>query len=137
MNTLAIDSNILISAIIKEGKIREIITNFKLNLILPEFGLNEIYNHKDELMKKSSLDNYEFDVLILRLMKYIRLIPNELLIQYKNKAEEIMKDIDLDDKIFIAVALAFNCPIWSDDKHFKKQTEVQTYNTEEIIQLLK
>ncbi|MEK6927230.1 MAG: PIN domain-containing protein [Nanoarchaeota archaeon] len=137
MNMLIVDTNILISALIKEGLIRKILTNIDISFIFPENGLNEIYKYKEEIKEKANITEKEFDILLLRLMKQIKLIPLQLIMPFKNRAENIMINIHKEDSIFIATALRFNCPIWSDDKHFKKQAEVQTYNTKEIIQLLK
>ena len=48
-----------------------------------------------------------------------------------------MKDIDVDDSSFLALAMALNYPIWSDDGHFKKQDVVTVYTTNEFLKLLK
>ena len=47
-----IKENLSNRAIIKEGLTREIITNSKINFLFPEFELEEIYNHKKEIIKK-------------------------------------------------------------------------------------
>ncbi len=46
-----------------------------------------------------------------------------------------MSKIDKNDVVFIAAALALNCPIWSDDKHFKKQKEIKIFTTKEISKM--
>ena len=49
----------------------------------------------------------------------------------------MIKEIDKKDAPFIATSLAHNnCPIWSDDKHFKLQEKIKVYTTEELINLL-
>jgi len=58
-------------------------------------------------------------------LKYVRIIPTDVVVDYKKQAYEIIGYIDEDDVIFIATALAFNCPIWSEDKHFQKQNIVK------------
>lgn len=136
MNILAIDTNILISALIKEGKIREILENFDINLVFPEYGIEEIYSYKEEILSKAKIDKKEFDVLLLRLLRYVRLIPLDLILPFREEADRIIGHIDKEDAVFIATALAFNCPIWSDDKHFKKQSKIRVYNTKEMLYLL-
>ncbi len=44
-----------------------------------------------------------------------------------------MKVIDIKDAPFIALALKLKIPIWSNDKHFKKQQKVVSYTTDEIM----
>jgi len=133
MNTLVIDTNIFMSGLIKKGLTRKIITNSKINFLFPEFELEEIYNHKKEIIKKAGYSEKEFYVLLLRLLKYVRIIPTDVVVDYKKQAYEIIGYIDEDDVIFIATALAFNCPIWSDDKHFQKQNVVKIFKTSEFF----
>jgi predicted nucleic acid-binding protein len=129
---IVIDTNIFMSALIKEGTTREIITNFNHNFLLPEFAFEEIEEHKLEIIKKSKLFEREFNILFLRLLKYIRIIPTDIISPYRKEASEIMGEIDKEDIQFIAAALAFNCPIWSNDKHFKMQNKVSSLTTPEM-----
>jgi len=57
----------------------------------------------------------------------------DIIIKFKEEANEIMGNIDSDDVLFIATALAFNCPIWSEDKHFKQQDKVKVFTTKELL----
>ena len=136
MNTLVIDTNIFMSGLIKEGLTRGIITNSKINFLFPEFELEEIYAHKNEIIKKAGYSEKEFYVLLLRLLKYVRIIPTDVVVDYKKQAYEIIGYIDEDDVIFIATALAFNCPIWSDDKHFQKQNVAKIFKTSEFFSFI-
>jgi len=47
-----------------------------------------------------------------------------------------MGHIDENDVVFIATALAFNCSIWSDDKHFQKQNRVKIFKTSEFFSFI-
>ena len=42
-------------------------------------------------MKKSEMNEKEFHILLLRLLKYFRVIPTDIVFPHKQKAEEIMK----------------------------------------------
>lgn len=78
-----------------------------------------------------------FNTLLRLLLKKVVIIPNEVLIPYKKDAYEIVKDIDKNDVIFIACALAYpNSIIWSDDSKLKRQPKVRIINTREIIKLI-
>ena len=46
-----------------------------------------------------------------------------------------MGHIDKKDTIFVAVALALNCSIWSDDRHFKKQKRIEIFTTKDIFEM--
>jgi len=131
------DTNIIISALIKEGFTRDFIVNSKNNFIIPEFEIYEIYKYKSEIMKKARMSEIQFDTLLLRLLKYIRIVPADLIIHNEKESREIIGHIDNDDVQFIAAALTFKCPIWSDDKHFKKQDKIKILTTKDIIKLSK
>jgi predicted nucleic acid-binding protein len=133
MNIILVDSNIIISALIKNGLIREILTNLNVHFAFPNEGLEEIYLHKKEILNKAKITETEFNILLLRILKYIRLIPLDMIFKFKQDAQKIMESIDKDDVIFIAAALALHCPIWSEDKHFKKQNTVKVLTTKEVL----
>ena len=135
MPTIVIDSNIIISALIKNGPVRDILTNFNVNFVFPQEGLEEIYSCKREIIKKADINENEFHLLFLRLLKYIRLIPLDIVANFKYKARKIMEKIDKDDVIFIAASLALKCPIWSEDKHFQRQKEIKVLTTKDILDL--
>jgi len=130
-----IDTNIFLSALIKDGLTREIITNSPFNLFIPEQELIEIKRYEELIINKSSLNKEDLRDLIRKLLKYITILRNEKISKYKCKADEIMREIDNDDVPFIAAALSLNCPIWSEDKHFKKQKIIKVSTTKEILRL--
>ena len=37
------------------------------------------------------------------------------------------------DVPYFALALSLNCPIWSDEKSFKKQNKVEVYSTADVV----
>jgi len=133
---IVIDTNVFISALIKKGITRKIITKSKENLLFPDFELQELHNHKSEIIRKSNLSEKQFYILLLRLLKYVKIIPIDTFIGFKDKAIEIIEHIDRDDVPFIAAALAFDASIWSDDKHFKQQKRIRTFTTKEMYDLL-
>ena len=96
------------SALIKSGLTREILTNFKINFIFPEFEFKEILKHKGLILRKAGLSEKEFYILFLRLLKYVRVIPEDVVFKCKKTAHKIMGHIHKEDTICIATALAFN-----------------------------
>ncbi len=133
---LAVDANIIISALISEnGKTRDLIFLTKLSLFAPEFLLKEVEKYKELIIKKSGLNKESFEIAKSLIFSKIKLIP---LFEFENflpKAKEICPD-EYDEEYF-ALAFKFNCPIWSNDKKLKEQNKVKVYNTIELINLLK
>lgn len=123
------------SALIKEGLIRYLIFNSNNEFLFPEYEFQEIKEHHEEIFNKSKLSRDEFLALIRIILGFVKIVPNEKIIKYGKIAKEIMDKIDTEDTPFIASAMATNSVIWSDDKHFKKQKEIPTYNTKEIMEI--
>jgi len=132
---LVIDTNIFLSALIKDGLTRDIIINSPFNLFIPEQELIEIKRHEELIVSKSGINKEDLRDLIRKLLKYITIVRNDKIIKYRDKANEIMGRIDKDDIIFIASALFLNCHIWSEDKHFQKQKEIKIFTTSKILKI--
>ena len=134
---IIIDSNVLFSALIKNSKTRKIILKYDGFFLFPSFIFIEMQRHRSELFKKSGMPEGDFNKLLRLILKKVTIVPNEVLIPYKKDALEIVKDIDPDDVLFVASALAYpSSIIWSDDKKLKNQSKVKVLNTGEIINLL-
>lgn len=136
MNVI-VDSSEIISAIIKDGKTREIIINSWPEFLMPLVVFEEIEKYESLLIDKSGLSKEEVWEIIKKLCKYITLIPDEVLRPYIYEGLKLIGESDEEDSLFIASALAYQGSIiWSDDKHFKNQDKIKVYTTKELIGLL-
>ncbi len=134
---IIIDSNPLFSALIKDSSTRRIILEYDDFFLFPSFIFEEMQKHKAELLKKSRMSEEDFNKLLQLILKKVVIVPNEVLFPYKKEAFEIVKDIDPDDVVFVACALAYpNSIIWSNDRRLKEKTKISVLNTKEIIKLL-
>jgi predicted nucleic acid-binding protein len=102
-----------------------------------ELSKIEIEKHKEELLLKSKLDEKSFDYLRDFIFRKIDFATVDDITPFKDKAIEIMREIDVDDSLFLALAMSLNCPIWSNDEHFKRQSSVKAFTTRELISSLK
>ncbi len=140
-----VDSNVLFTFFWKSSILRTISGIEGVELYAPEFALKEIGKHSSEIIKKSKITKTEFNKLKKELALIVDFIPEKEYSScfqkastiakgyYKNKQrnEEFLDDID-----FIALALTFECPLWSNDRLLKEQSEIIAFFTEEIISLL-
>lgn len=133
---IVIDTNIIISALIKDSINRKIILNFKGKIYCPIIIFVEIFRYKDLIIQKSKLDASEVENLIHLLFNKIKFIDNQSLLKHKHLAKDICKDIDINDEMFFACAIHCDCPIWSNDKVLKIQNKIKILSTEEIMRLL-
>ncbi len=133
---LVLDSNIIFSALIKKSTTRNIILSDVFELLAPEYIFSEITKHKELLLNKSKMNEGDFDALLLLLQKHIQLVTKEKYNENMALAEDILKYIDITDSPFLALALALNCKIWSNDGHFKQQDKVEAYTTKELTKTI-
>lgn len=133
---IVVDTNVIISALLRDGLTRKLLLLHPFEFYTVSYAKIEIEKHRNELFSKSKLDEDAFQYLMDSIFGKIQVVEPELIKPYKEKAIEIMKMIDVSDAPFIALALHLNCPIWSNDKHFKEQNVVRTYTTKEIMALL-
>ena len=133
-----IDTNILISALIKNSVSRQLIKEFSANFYYPEISLNELKKHKELGLKKSGISEFEYRGVLFDLFKYMIIITKERLFTKIQEADYIIGNIYKNDVVFIAAALSLpNSIIWSNDKHFKKQKKVKVFTTNEMLKLFK
>lgn len=133
---LVVDTNILISALIKGSVTRKIITHLKAKLYSPMFLQEEVEKYQNEILRKANLNETEFKVLFDQIKsKVIFLEYGSFSLKY-DEAKKIMDKIDSKDTPFIAAALATGSDIWSDDKHFEKQKKVKVWKTGDLAKLV-
>jgi len=126
------------SALIKDGAIREIIMQSGWKFYYPAAALEEIKKYQELIIEKSKLSKEEYEKLFSAISHYVVFIPLEKIKENIKEAEEVMNNIDPKDTIFIAAAFSTkNDGIWSDDMHFAKQNSFKALKTEEIIKFFK
>ncbi len=135
-----VDTNTLMSALLKDDSMTaKLLKSEFFDLYYPEDGLREVEYYKKYMIskRKKKLQKQSFEYALKFILESIRIIPSELYSQRMKIAYEAMKGIDEKDTPFLALALQLNCPVWSNDKHFKQQSIAGAYTTEEVIELLK
>ena len=138
MMRLIVDTNILISSLIKDSITREILLLPFTDFYLPEFALEEVEAHKTKISKLSGLSRDEIDFFLDLLLENISIVPARTIRPYLKEAEKIIGDIDPGDIPFIALALAVdNDGIWSNDKHFRKVKKLKVWKTPELLAYIK
>lgn len=133
---IVIDTNIVISALIKDSVTRNIIMYSGLNFFYPEISLHELRKHKDLVIRKSGISEEAYEDTLGKIFEYILLIPTEEIKEKLNEAKQIMLRIDPDDVVFVAAALAYpDAIIWSDDTHFDRQSKIKVAKTKQFMKL--
>ena len=81
------------------------------------------------------MNEKDFDALLLLLQKHIHLISKDNYNKNMAQAEDILRNIDITDSPFLALALGLNCSIWSNDGHFQQQNKAGVYTTKELTNM--
>jgi len=134
---LVVDTNRIIAALVRDGVSRKIITHFDGELITIGFSMEELGNHKKEILKKAKISETDLEMILNKLFSKMTVLDDKIIVRYMEEANEIMRDIDSDDVPFIAAALATKAPVWSDDKHFKKQNKIKVLTTKDLVEMLR
>ena len=133
---LIIDANEVISALISfSGKTAEIIFSDKIKLFSPEYLLEEIDRHKDEILKKSELTTEDLEVLLNLISLNIEFISFSEFEEFEEESSKISADPN--DVEYLALALKLNCTLWSEDKALKDNGRVNVLTTSDLLEILK
>ena len=129
---LVADANVLFS-IAREGSVASlIIAKYRLLLYAPSFSLDEIAGHNKEFVSNSGLRTFrQAEQRLLKMVHFVRLS------EFRNEVKEAAGKIsDPKDIVYVALAGKIGCPVWSNDRHLKEQSEVPVFTTKELIELL-
>ena len=133
---LVIDTNVLISALIKDSRTREILLFHSMEFLLPEYSLEEIARHKAKISRYCGLKEEEIDVILSVLLENISIVPFRAIKPHLEKAHEIIGHIDPKDVPFAALVLSTeNDGIWSNDRHFEKAVGIKVWKTIDLTRL--
>ena len=133
---IVIDTNIIISALIKESITRKIIIESGFSFAYPEISMQEILRYRGYILEKGNYNESNFNSILNKLFEYINLVPLKIVNSKLSEAKKIMEKIDINDIIFLATALALNkATIWSDDKDFERQKIIKIIKTKDMLKL--
>lgn len=131
---LVIDANILFAALIKDSVTAALLFADEIQLVTPEFVLEEFSSYKKVLLAKTKRTETQFKEIVLLLKEIIAIVPQEEYEVYLEKAERFSPDPK--DVAYLALALKLKCGIWSNDKKLKEQEKVRIYSTSEIMKMM-
>jgi len=131
---IVVDTNILISALIKDSVTRKIIVECSENLHAPRYIFDEVDHHLPSIRQKAGLSEETCESILAILARYIALVPNKMVTENISEAKRIMGHIDETDCVFLAAALAINAAVLSDDADFQRQNSVSVFTTADMIE---
>ena len=133
---LIVDANELFSAIISKGRNQQtkkldILFSDEVKLHAPSKLFRELEKHAQKIKQESGFSNTDFQVFITILKLRIKSVPTKDFLDKLPEAENICPDPK--DIVYFALALKLDCAIWSGEKKLKEQSQVEVYNTKDLI----
>lgn len=131
---LVVDANILFS-FFRDNPVRFIIINsdlIGLKLFSPAHVLDELKNNIPDLVKYTKKSSSDIELIIEELKKFISIIPSLEYEKFKLKARPLAPHKSDKDLPYFALALKFNCAIWSNEPAFKEQSSIKVFNTKDL-----
>ena len=111
---VVVDTNKIIAALVKPGRVRTILIALTAKPLTPRYSRNEIMAHQREILRKTGYNPVEFREALQLIYKYItETDPEE---EYLEKARRIASRFDVKDAPFIALALQEDAVLWTNDR---------------------
>lgn len=129
---LVIDTNILLSALIKNSFTRELIIKSGVQFFYPKISFKELTKYKKYVLKKSGMTEKNYLKVLGVLMEKISLVSLDKFEDKIKEAKKLIGLIDKDEVVFLACALSLKTDIWTDDKDFKKQKKVRILTSQNM-----
>ena len=87
-----VDTNIIISALIRDSKTRFLLTHFNAELFSVGFSKIEFVKHKNEIIKKAKVNEEELDMILEKIHSRLTLIKDEMIELRIEDAKKIMSE---------------------------------------------
>ena len=135
---LVVDFNVVFSALVTTGKSRFV---FELNKIFAKFEFistqymySELDNNLGKIVSLSKLPKEDISVVLEFIKRSVEIMPFKA---FENRAKEAVSIAPhLKDAPYVALSLAFNCPIFSGDKGLKRALPDKVITPSEALDIL-
>lgn len=134
---IVVDANVIIAALIRNGKTREILLSGKFKFMAPDSVKEETFKCLDYIKKKSGMPKDDLNLLVTLVFQGIQTIPKNDYEAELDRAKEVIKE-DVKDSPYVACYLALKCDgIWTNDPDYDNKKGVKVYTTEYLMKLCK
>ena len=131
-----VDASVVLAGPFKDGTVRDILLTFEdAEFVAPKYLRSEVERHLSEIVARSRKPEAILRAVLEDLLSAIDLVPVEMYSNSMERAREIARRADAKgDKDYLAMALAFDAPVWTLDKDFARATGVRALHTSEVEQ---
>ena len=131
---MVLDNNIFFSLMKPDSTNSYLFSALRAEFVAPEYIVSELNRHKSECLLKSKLSGHEFELRQAEVEGRITFFKSSAYKGFLKQASNALRDRK--DSPYVAVALATESEIWSNDPHLKQQSLVEVHTTRELIDKL-
>lgn len=129
---LVVDTSIVFSLFKSNSFTTKLLKEYKIELFAPKELIEELSKYSELICSKSKISKQSFLSYLDSFSENIELKrPSQVSLSKADKLISHKTDVP-----FLALALELNIPLWSNDLHFKEQSLVKVFNTEELKKFL-
>jgi predicted nucleic acid-binding protein len=116
---LALDANILIRAVLG-SRVLTLLRTYagRVEFLAPDAAFHEARARLPEILERRHVPSAPAMTVLDHLTSLVQIVESETYSQHEATARERIGKRDEDDWPVLAVALAFLCPIWTEDADF-------------------
>jgi predicted nucleic acid-binding protein len=134
---LVVDPNTIISAALMKGNVSRVFSlNYalkKFDFIAPQFLVVELGKHTGKISEKTKFTPEEVNKKLQFILKQITFIQDSVFEENFNVARSILAEHEKDAP-YLALALAFDCKIFSGDKVLKSFIPDRVVSPSELLE---
>jgi predicted nucleic acid-binding protein len=129
---IVLDANILIRAVLGK-RVRSLIETYAehVRFFTPDACVSSAQEYLPDLARRRGWPEDEGLLLLARVCDWIEIVDSALYVHCEEDARARMVGRDEDDWPVAAVALALDCPIWTEDRDFFG-TGITTWTTDRV-----
>lgn len=135
---IVLDANILIRAVLGR-RVRQMLETYTakgFRFVAPEVAFDDAQKHLPRLLKKLGKPSSDVTTSLEYLREVVEPIDSELYRAFEPEARERLRGRDETDWPVLAIAIGFDCDVWSEDQDFFG-TGVAVWTTNRIEILLR
>lgn len=129
---LVVDANIILRALLG-NRTRDILQTYSrdVRFVAPDYAVGEALLHLPRVIGGLARTHRLEPAILETVLEMIEIVPAEVYRPFEALARQQVHDRDSNDWPIIATAIAFDSPIWTEDKDFFG-CGVATWNTRRI-----
>ena len=107
---VVLDTNVLVSALMRDGYTRTLLLHPDLSLVTPEYALEEVQRHLPGIAERMRSSVQQARLTVELLLEHVETVPASEYREFQERAEALLAAIDPDDVQFAALAMAIARP---------------------------